>query len=832
MVKNKSSLFFLNKMNLRNIKNNLMQFISIIAIGAIAVTLFVGLLSNADVFENQVNEVYSNGNLASLWVTTKTFDSEDESNISSFLSDEDELSSRFYLPTNMSNHNVNLAIVHSLPEISKPYGEIDGDFSEGFLLVDNDLKQKENSSKTGLFNLNDEITFSFDISSYELNLTQDILEFICKDNKSNCLSGDKLSIKSNITGFMNYPENITKASYNSSVVLMDDNTLKDSLFNFVEENFKKEFQQTIFGIICDSIGFNSDGEYLTNPNQYLIKCNDNDVDRLEKEINDYFLNKEENNLYMITERENMPFYVTIDNDVTQARQFTFVFPMVFFVVAILVILTTLSQMVLKDRSNIGTLKAIGVKNNQILISYLLVTFTLVSISIFIGCIIGPLIIPSILGNKYQIIYSLPTKHYVFPVLEAIIACSLFILVSLCVTYFITRKEISLKPSESMRPKAVRIKRLGKEIKSDKKTAYFSLRMAIRNILMNKSKSIMVIFGVLGCTALLVCGFGIEDTVNYGISYDMKNFYSQDITLTFNTNKRREDLTNDFKTIDGIKHYELTYSTSTTAYVDEGPQMDTQLYVIPDNPQYKSVNFSIDTVAISQKVSRNIGFNDGDLITFSYNSTLYTCKVEIVYEAFFYHGILIHESNPIIKENSLSYLGACIKLYDESEAKDIKNELKKFTYVSDCKTKEDWQNNVNDVMSGVLVMTNAVKIFAIMLGIVVLYNLTLMNFKERNRDIATLKVLGFSSRETMLSLLFESIILTFIGVILGMISGYPFLLAVMMTNIVALVEYIYVIYPITFVYSFILTFVVSIIINLVLSMRIKKVKMIESLKSVE
>lgn len=827
-------------MSLRNIKNNLMQFISIIAIGAIAVTLFVGLLSNADVFENQVNEVYTEGNLASLWVTTKSYDEEDEEKISSLLFDGDEISSRFYIPTNMSNHSVNLSVVHTLPTVSKPYGKIEGNYDEGFLLVDQDLHQTS-SSKSGLFNIGDQITFSFDISSYDIELVSDMVELFCKEGKENCLEGDKLSIQSEITGFMNYPENITKASYNSSIVLMDDKAFKKALLSFVEENFKDEVtidgfeissvQNLVFEYICESIGFNSEGEYLTNPNQYLIRCSDKDINRIDDEIESYFSKKENNNLYMVTKRENMPFYVTIDNDVTQARQFTFVFPMVFFVVAILVILTTLSQMVLKDRSNIGTLKAIGVKNSHILLSYMVISFTLVLISIIIGCVIGPLIIPSILGNKYQIIYSLPIKHYVFPFAEAIIASISFIAISLLVTFLVTRKEISLKPSESMRPKITKIKHLGKEIKSEKKTSYFSLRMAIRNIFMNKSKSIMVMIGVLGCTALLVCGFGIEDTVNYGISFDLQNFYSQDITLTFNGSKSKADIEEDFSKIDGIEQYELTYSTATTAYIGDGKQMDTQLYVIPDNPQYKNVSFPIDSIAISQKVSRNIDFETGDEVSFTYNSTIYKCKA-IVYDAFFYHGIMIHESNPIIKSGSLSYLGACLKISDNVNVIDIKEEFSSLPYVSDCKSKDDWQNNVNDVMSGVLVMTNAVKVFAIMLGIVVLYNLTLMNFKERNRDIATLKVLGFSSNETMLSLLFESIILTFIGVVLGMACGYPFLLAVMKTNIVALVEYIYVIYPITFVYSFILTFIVSILINLILSLRIKKVKMIESLKSVE
>ena len=139
---------------------------------------------------------------------------------------------------------------------------------------------------------------------------------------------------------------------------------------------------------------------------------------------------------------------------------------------------------------------------------------------------------------------------------------------------------------------------------------------------------------------------------------------------------------------------------------------------------------------------------------------------------------------------------------------------------------------NKLMSGIRVMTNAVKIFAILLGIVVIYNLTLMNFKERSRDIATLKVLGFNQKEIMRSLLIESLSLTLIGVLIGLVLGYPFMLAVLENNIVSLVSYLYHIYFSTYIYAFLLTFGVAAVINLLLSLRIRKVKMVESLKSVE
>jgi putative ABC transport system permease protein len=124
------------------------------------------------------------------------------------------------------------------------------------------------------------------------------------------------------------------------------------------------------------------------------------------------------------------------------------------------------------------------------------------------------------------------------------------------------------------------------------------------------------------------------------------------------------------------------------------------------------------------------------------------------------------------------------------------------------TTADWNRQIDDIMSGVHIMTNAVKGFAIILAIIVLYNLALLNFRERTRDIATLKVLGFTKHEIASSLLWETMSLTAVGVIFGMLLGYPFLLAVLKLNTVQLVQYLYHIYPLTYVYSFLLTFIVA------------------------
>jgi putative ABC transport system permease protein len=170
--------------------------------------------------------------------------------------------------------------------------------------------------------------------------------------------------------------------------------------------------------------------------------------------------------------------------------------------------------------------------------------------------------------------------------------------------------------------------------------------------------------------------------------------------------------------------------------------------------------------------------------------------------------------------------------DYADSTDPTYKVDGLSYLLEADTTEDWTRQIDDIMSGVHIMTNAVKGFAIVLAIIVLYNLALLNFRERTRDIATLKVLGFTKNEIASSLLWETMSLTLLGVILGMLLGYPFLLAVLKLNTVQLVQYQYHIYALTYVISFILTFIVAFAVNAILSYGTGKVKMVESLKSVE
>ncbi len=830
------TLSLLNKMLLRSFKKAWAQFIAVIAIGAIAVTLFVGLQANAISFENRVSEVYTEGNLSSLWVTTTKYEKEDQEAISSLLEEGEEMEGRLYLPCEAGSKSIYLVVTPSSPKISKPYGELETENKDekNFLYFDKELKSKYNVSGSSQFSIGQEVPFSMSLASYGLSEYTSYLDFFLKPSKTNIFKEEKLTFTSKITGFMSYPENVTKSSYNTSVVLMSDSVFKESLLNLIEDNFNETGTKLIFSFLEETIGFNSlDSETLSNPNQYLITVKDQGrVSILKEKINDYFAKKEKSNLYLTTSRSEMPFYVTLNNDVTQARQFTYVFPFVFFAVAILVILTTLSQRVLQERSQIGTMKALGLKKSQIYWHYIRLTCFLVGIGTLIGEILGPIIIPMILGQKYSILYSLPSLRYTFPVLEGILTAVVFLGLSALVTFLICQKEVSLKPVESMRPEPPKIRYRHIHKNKNEKVTRLSLKMAFRNIRISKVKSLMVIIGVMGCTALLCCGFGIEDTVNYGIDHDLSMFYNTDMSVSFKNNLTIEQIKEPLLKYNGVKEVEPYTISTTTAYKKDGPQAESNIYIIQEDGDTMQLHFDHDKIAITQKLSRKAGVNVGDILNFQYNNISYQAEVALVQDAFVYHGLYCYSDASFFKDVSFKYNTAYVKAKENVDVEELAKSIENEAIVSSATTAKERSKAIQDVMSGVSVMTNAVKVFAILLAIVVLYNLALMNFKERTRDIATLKVLGFSRGEITLSLLFETMSLTAIGVAFGLALGYPFMLLVLGTNIVELVEYMYFIKVLSYVLSFALTFVVALIVNLLLTKRIKKVMMVESLKSVE
>ncbi len=808
-------------------------------------TLFVGLLSNAESLSERVNSFYDAGDLPSMWVITKEHEKGlgDSLKNAGILDEGDRVDSRFQINARLNSHIVYGAITADMPTLSHPI-EVEGEQTEGdsFFFVDKSLS--EDAAKNGeAIKIGEECTVTYAFSSYVENFSSLVdsaydLGYFKSEAKKDEFKEGEIATKAKVTGIMTFPENVQSSKYYSSTYLMSKSVFASSIHESLGEYFNDDGLTAIESYLGLNLETKPTSESFPQDNEYLIALADSGTLSKKKEgIEQYFDEHAvfgKDNLASLLDRSLNPWSATVETEVLEATQLTFVFPIVFFLVAVLVILTTLSQIILKERTQIGTMKALGLSKGQIYFHYLSLTFALVLIGTLIGYIAGPLIIPSIMAMKYNILYTLPARSlFVFPWWQALTAFACFAVVSLLAAVLAIHKEISLTPVQSMRQEVISFK--SKTKVKDKKRSPLSLsaRMAFRNIRINKLKSAMVVVGVFGCTALLLCGFGIENTLDRGIDNDLNLFYSSSLSVTYTSSRKSaNDLASYFSNgeVSDVDEYHSSSINATFA----GKSMSTTLRLFhDDHPYFRADLAERGTVTISKKLTEEIGVKQGDTISFEFQNAEISAVVGKVIEAFAVNGVYGYLSDPLFNVSVPTYNGAWVQVKEGVAPETVKATLlKECNYVSSVRTQKDTTDQINSVMNGIRIMTNAVKVFAILLALVVLYNLALLNFRERSRDIATLKVLGFSKVEIAMSLILETISLTSLGIFLGFFAGYPFMYAVLFVNRVPLVKFMYTVFPVSYLYAFLITFVTSLLINIYLSAMTGKVKMVESLKSVE
>lgn len=856
---------------------------------AIAVTLFVGLTSNADWLSQRVEMLYEGSNMASLWVNVLNEEEGDKAAIENIVATEGAVETRYSIQGKVNGKTATALLMDELPSINKPY-RTDNQSNEDFFIIDERILEYSFDEDNTWLNSDGtykeipvEISFAMfrdilnqtslnDLLPLVLNektlnqiepfLTPDVKEFLAskstmslldmcvKKGKKNIFDSAYLEADFLVTGTMMSAENVQSASMNDSSFILDTSYFQRVLVSLAKDNFaippistSTSEEDLIFIFLLraledySALNFvDTIATYVASAfslNQYIIKLNDETLlTSINSQIEDYFNSKEDNNLLLIQTKDTLMSNVTIENDIVQARQLAYVFPIIFFVVAILVVLTTLSQLILKDRTNIGTLKAIGVSKTQIILHYIILGISIVFIGTAIGIILGPFVIPFIMNQKYAILYSLPELGFVIALPETIIITIIILALTALVTFLIVYKEVSLKPSDSMRPASPKsFKQSLTKAKKNEKPLNLSFKMAFRNIALNIPRSIMVIIGVLGCTALLVCGFGIDDTLNNCIQHDLTSFYDSDTIVTYSsTTSKKEQIYN----IGGVELVEEYSSIPITILLDDRSS-STVATIVQDNSSFFKIddNYQIkDKIVITRKVANELDIQVGDTIRFLAVGKEYQGEVGFINTAFYMNGIYLNASYSNYNElfNYLTF--AWVNVEDENNVININEQIKTISGVSNVATRQETIDKINSYAESISLMTLAVKVFAILLAVIVLYNLALLNFKERLRNIATLKVLGFTRLEIGVSLGVEIMCLTTFGIGFGMLLGNPLMRFVLYVNQTPLVDYLYATYPQTYLIAFAITFLTALLVTIYLTIKTRSVKMVESLKSIE
>ncbi|MDD3106269.1 MAG: FtsX-like permease family protein [Bacilli bacterium] len=353
----------------------------------------------------------------------------------------------------------------------------------------------------------------------------------------------------------------------------------------------------------------------------------------------------------------------------------------------------------------------------------------------------------------------------------------------------------------------------------------SVKMAIRNILVQPSRALMSIAGVMGCVALLVCAFGIGDTVNHSIDNELDEQFSYDINTTYTLPQETEL----FTYLDQINADYESYRSGFVSVVSSKEKM-MDLYIIEADSSHTTIDVS-KGILLSKSKADELGVVSGDTVRVTSNNTTVEVVISGIVNTSVSQGIFMSkETFETLDLNLRTSYHLWITCEDASD--EILNHINEMNGTNGAWLESVVRSQINDSLTSINTIRNTMVIFSILLSVVVLYNFALLNMIDRIRDIATLKVLGLPNFAIGKMLIYEMMFLVTIGTIFGLLLGYPFLVLVMSSNKVDVMAFLYYIKPVSYIYAAAISLFTALFFNIVFTVYIRKINMIESLKSIE
>ncbi len=563
-------------------------------------------------------------------------------------------------------------------------------------------------------------------------------------------------------------------------------------------------------------------------NQALIES-DNYAEEKE-EIREYFSEKAESNLLFVYDRDTMESVVILDNEVEQSKNMLYIFPVIFFLVSVLVIMTSISRLILRERINIGTFKALGMGNGRIMFHYAFMGAAVTFLGCLAGAVLGPLIVPAVMTVKYGLIFSMPKMTAtVFSVPWTAGFTLAFSLLSLAIGFWAARSVIKENPAECMRPKQIaytpKVMR-GTGRSKNSRHLLLSCRMALRNIRINSGRSLMTVIGVAGCAALLLTSFGIGDTMQASVENDYGYLSDFDVTSPYAAAQEESffETLEQLKADGKIEFYERVRTYVATAHTAKQSK-DISVYVFEKGSKMNRVTEGGNT--LSRITADVLGVKKGERFTFTLGACSAEYEIEDVVPTSTWNGFFTSEN--YFSDDCYFQENVWVRTAYQDEVRDALNEV---NGTGTAKTMADRRGEIESLISSTNAMKYTLMVFAVLLSVVVLYNLSLLNVKERTRDMATMKVLGFDNFQVSFALIMEILILTLVGTLIGSCFGYPLMYLVMKLNEMATMAFIYALKPLSYLLTVFGSLLTAAAINGVFGLLISKISMTESLKSVE
>lgn len=754
----------------RDIKTNMSQFITIFLMIFLGVMVYAGIRSYMDGMVKTADVFYTNNNLEDLVVIGNNFT--------------DEAIEKIKNIKNVKNAERRLTVVGTMES------EEDRTLEINFI----------ESNEISKFYVAEGEEFNQEKSGVWLD------EFYARNN--NLKVGDTITIKydnyllnEEIIGLINVPDHVYSVKDESEIFP-----------NHIDYGFcylsTREFPI----------------EYIIY-NYCLVDVEDTEkIDEVKSEI--------ENNIeeaIAVANMKDMPSYEVYQGEIEEGETYVGIFSGLFLFIAMLSVITTMTRVVKKQRIQIGTLKALGFKNRKITLHYVGYGFWISLLASILGTIAGPLLIGNVFIGMEMEVFQIPNGKPAIATSSFIVA-ALVILVVCIVTYLTCRGELKENPAETLRTKMVKIKKENLNIttKGIFQKMNFSSKWNIRDIMRNKIRTLMGIAGITGCCMLMLCAFGMLDTMNDYIYWQFEELYNFDYKLTLKqgySQETYEKLISEYgdatsQTL-GIEIKKDDKKEANTIFVTE-----TKDYVRFTNKERKYIKLQDDGIYVTEKLAETNNYNIGDTITWHIygDNTYYESKII---------GI---DRDPQIQNIKMTrkYLESIGITYEPDTIytnQDLSNtkELEGVELIQDINLLE---SGMIDMISTMKTMVVLIIVVAAILGSVIIYNLGILSFTEKQYQFATLKVLGFKNKKIRQIYVKQNNWITIISIILGLPLGYYMTDFIFKMALSDKYDFTANINIQSYIYAIIGTFVVSFIVSKLLAKKVDKIDMVTSLKGNE
>lgn len=548
---------------------------------------------------------------------------------------------------------------------------------------------------------------------------------------------------------------------------------------------------------------------------------------------------------IILDRNSNVGYNNLDSSSSIVAGVSRVIPVFFLLVASLVCITTMTRMIDEERTQIGTLKALGYTNREIMNKYLVYSGSGAILGCTLGLILGCTVIPQIIWAAYKImLYIQPdvvlTVNWPLAVAIVVVYTALMLLV----TWYSCRKTLQEEPAELIRPKSPEAgKKILMEYLPFWKRISFLNKVTIRNIFRYRQRMAMMLIGISGCTALLLTGFGLRDSIVNVADFQFRDITKYDLSVYFQEEPTQEDAEEFLETVQGMAENTMFYHQSSVELAFAGRVKE--LYMISgDEKLAEFIDLhkgdaplalpGAGEVVLSIGVAENMGIGVGDTLVLR-NADLQEMELRVsaIYDNYVYNYALVSP------ETIASYWGsvpeqqmAFVKVNQSEKVHAVSAAITELDSVLNVSVSKDLADMVGSMMDALDLVVLLIVFSAGLLAVVVLYNLTNININERIREIATIKVLGFRASETGAYVFKENLVLTVVGSLLGLVLGRLLLAFVISQVKIDMVWFKAVAEPASYGISIVLTLLSAIIVDFIFYFKLEKINMAEALKSVE